>query len=94
MDTVVPHLGLGYTPISGESATGSVRVALLRRLRRQLALRYRAVQFLDEQDVRLLDRSIYATYCDCLDLEMGDEARRLLDEVRAGLVAGSVGSAV
>ena len=30
---------------------------------------------------RLIDKALYSTYCDCLELELGDEVRELL---RAG----------
>lgn len=55
----------------------------LRRLRRLLLLRYQAAQFFDELDVRLLDRCIYTTYCDCRDLGVGESARQLLCDARA-----------
>lgn len=58
-------------------------VVFLRRLRRLLVLRYRAAQYLDEQDLHLLDRCIFATYCDCRHLGAEDDARRYLDEARA-----------
>lgn len=28
---------------------------------------------------RLLDKALYSTYCDCVDLGVGDEARRLVN---------------
>lgn len=56
----------------------------LRRLRRLLLLRYQAAQYLDQHDVRLLDRCIYTTYCDCQSLGVDSAARQLLEEARAG----------
>jgi hypothetical protein len=64
----------------------------LRRLRRLLLLRYQAAQYFDELDVRLLDRCIYATFCDCQDLDVGDPARQLLSEARAAGPAPLVGA--
>ena len=37
---------------------------------------------LNEQGLRLLDRSIFAAYCDCLDIGQGDAARSVLKDVR------------
>jgi hypothetical protein len=31
-----------------------------------------------EFDLRLLDKAVYSTYCDCLDLGIGDDARAIL----------------
>lgn len=56
----------------------------IKRLRRLLVLRYQAAQYLDAQDIHLLDRCIFATYCDCRDLGAGPEALRLLEEARSG----------
>lgn len=56
----------------------------IKRLRRLLVLRYQAAQYLDSGDLKLLDRSIYATYCDCRELGAVDEAAKLLDEARSG----------
>jgi hypothetical protein len=33
---------------------------------------------LNEEGVRLIDRAIYSTYCDAVDLGVADEALRLL----------------
>jgi hypothetical protein len=56
----------------------------LRRLRRLLLLRYQAAQYLDQLDVRLLDRCIYSTFCDCQSVGGVAGARELLVEARAG----------
>lgn len=57
----------------------------LKRLRRLLVLRYQAARYLDTDDIRLLDRCIYATYCDSRDLGVEEEAKSLLGEARNGI---------
>ncbi len=56
----------------------------LRRLRRALLLRFYAGGLLSAGDRRLLDWVIYSTFCDCQSLDITGEARRLLNEARAG----------
>ncbi len=56
----------------------------LRRLRRALLLRFYAGSLLSPGDRRLLDWVIYSTFCDCQALDDTAEARRLLNEARAG----------
>lgn len=58
---------------------------LLRRLRRVLLLRFYAGSLLSAGDRHLLDRVIYSTYYDCQCIDAGSEARRLLNEARAGI---------
>jgi hypothetical protein len=50
----------------------------LRRLNRMLRLRSEQSGQLNEDGVRLLDRAIYSTYCDAVDLGVTGEAQRLL----------------
>jgi hypothetical protein len=50
----------------------------LRRLNRMLRLRSEQSGKLNEDGVRLLDRVIYSTYCDAVDLGVTGEAQRLL----------------
>lgn len=59
-----------------------LREGYLQRLRRLLRLRRDHFEELNEQGLRLLDRSIFATYCDCIDIGQGDEARGVLKDVR------------
>ncbi len=40
----------------------------------------------DDWRIRLLHRAIYSTYCDCLALGLGDDARELVRRHRAGSV--------
>ena len=56
----------------------------LRRLRRALLLRFYAGGLLSAGDRRLLDWVIYSTFCDCQSVDVTSEARRLLNEARAG----------
>jgi hypothetical protein len=62
-----------------------LRDGYLSRLRRLLRLRRDHFDELNEQGLRLLDRSIFAAYCDCLDIGQGDAARTVLKDVRLTL---------
>ncbi len=60
----------------------------LARLRRMVAVRREQGPLLQtgELELRLLDKAVYSTFCDCLDLGVGDEARAVLRQEE--LVAG------
>ena len=62
-----------------------LRDGYLSRLRRLLRLRRDHFDELNEQGLRLLDRSIFAAYCDCLDIGQGDAAGAILKDVRLTL---------
>ncbi len=62
-----------------------LRDGYLNRLRRLLRLRRDHFEELNEQGLRLLDRSIFAAYCDCLDIGQGEAARAILKDVRLTL---------
>jgi hypothetical protein len=62
-----------------------LRDGYLSRLRRLLRLRRDHFDELNEQGLRLLDRSIFAAYCDCLDIGQGDAAKNILKDVRLTL---------
>ncbi len=62
-----------------EGLQGQQRMFLLR-LRRLIWLRRSCVGQLDDAILKVLDRSIYSTYCDCLELGVGDDARKLLKQ--------------
>ena len=62
-----------------------LRDGYLNRLRRLLRLRRDHFEELNEQGLRLLDRSIFAAYCDCLDIGQGDAAKSVLKDVRLTL---------
>jgi hypothetical protein len=57
---------------------------LTRRLKRALLLRFYTESLLAYPDRVLLDRVIYACYCDCQSIGIGPVAKRLLDEARTG----------
>ncbi len=59
-----------------------LRDGYLSRLRRLLRLRRDHFDELNEQGLRLLDRSIFAAYCDCIDIGQSDAARNILKDVR------------
>ncbi len=58
---------------------GQQRMFLLR-LRRLLWLRRSCVGQLEDSILKVLDRAIYSTYCDCIELEVDEEARQLLKQ--------------
>jgi len=62
-----------------------LRDGYLNRLRRLLRLRRDHFDELNEQGLRLLDRSIFAAYCDCIDIGQADAAREILKDVRLTL---------
>jgi hypothetical protein len=49
----------------------------LKRLIHLVALR-KECDLIDSVDLRLLDKAIYCTLCDCMDLGVGDDARSIL----------------
>ena len=67
---------------SPEVAT-EMQALFLLRLRQVLDKRYGsgAGGFSDDQRL-VLDRAIYSTFCDCLELDLGEQARALLKDVR------------
>lgn len=71
MDTIPSNL----TTIS----TGVLREVYLERLRRLQHLRQRHEADLNMNGLRLLDRSVFAAYCDCRDAGAGEEARQVLE---------------
>ena len=72
---------LATTDLSAAAPT-QLRDGYLNRLRRLLRLRRDHFEELNDQGLRLLDRSIFAAYCDCLDIGEGDAARGILKDVR------------
>ena len=55
-----------------------LQLHFLRRLNRLLRLRAEQAGQLNEGGIRLIDRAIYSTYCDAVDLEVAAEAQKLL----------------
>jgi|FLYL01.1.fsa_nt_gi hypothetical protein len=60
----------------------ALRETYLRRLERIIRLRQRHYHELNEDGLRLLDRSIFAAYCDCRDAGMENDARKVLQEAQ------------
>lgn len=69
--------------LQGDVDVRDMQEAYLKRLRRLLRLRRDHRNQLNEVGVRLLDRSIFAAYCDCLDVGAGFPAQHLLREEHA-----------
>jgi hypothetical protein len=64
--------------LEGNIPLRDLRKAYVERLRRLLRLRRDHYCQLNEAGLRLLDRSIFAAYCDCLDVGAGSFAQHLL----------------
>jgi hypothetical protein len=58
----------------------ALRQVYLSRLRRLRQLRLKHELELNPQGIRLLDRSLFAAYCDCVDIGAEAEARSILRE--------------
>jgi hypothetical protein len=69
-------------PRVAAAPVGDLREGYLARLRRLLRLRRDHFEELNDQGLRLLDRSIFAAYCDCLDIGEQEAARAVLKDVR------------
>lgn len=77
-----PHdIGAEVAAIAA-ATPGQLKDGYLNRLRRLLRLRRDHYEELNEQGLRLLDRSIFAAYCDCLDIGEASAARDVLKDVR------------
>ncbi len=59
-----------------------LRGVYLERLQRLLRLRQEHEQDLNTQGLHLLDRSIFTAFCDCRDLGVAEEARRILRDAK------------
>ncbi len=59
----------------------------LKRLRRLVSIRRERGPLMDAGDfeLHLLDKAVYSTFCDCLDLDAGEEARAILRHEIAGV---------
>lgn len=67
--------------VSRRSARTTEQSMFLQRLAEMLEKRREIEGRLSRNDwrFRLLDKALYSTYCDCVDLGVGDEARRLVN---------------
>lgn len=61
-----------------EGSYSPLQLYFLRRLNRLLRLRREQSGQLNGEGVRLIDRAIYATYCDAVDVGVVAEAQKLL----------------
>ncbi len=69
---------LGPPLMGREGGYSRFQLHFLRRLERVLRLRYEQGGNLNAEGVRLLDQGIYSSYCDCVDLGVGNEAQKLI----------------
>ena len=69
------HQGRGPRPYS------PIQVIFLLRLARLLRQRQEYLQLLSQDDwrMRLLNKAIYSTYCDCVDQGLNDDAKALFE---------------
>ena len=61
-----------------EASYSPLQLHFLRRLNRLLRLRQEQRAELNTDGVRLIDRAIYATYCDACDIGVTEEDQKLL----------------
>lgn len=61
-----------------ENSYSPLQLHFLRRLHRLLRLRAEKSRQVNEGGLRLIDRAIYSTYCDLVDLGIPEEAQKLL----------------
>jgi hypothetical protein len=62
----------------GESSFSPMQRHFLERLNRLLGLRLDQAEQLNEDGLLLIDRAIYSTYCDAVDVGVAEEAQKLL----------------
>jgi len=68
-----------------EHLTDELRGVYLQRLRRLLQLRKNHEGRLNPEGIRLLDRSIYATYCDCVSVGSLEAAQEIVQRSKVNL---------
>jgi hypothetical protein len=61
-----------------EGSYSKLQKHFLKRLGRLLALRVEQSEQVNEPGLRLIDRAIYSTYCDAVDLGVTADAQKLL----------------
>ena len=77
------------SPTKGNgSSLSPMQSHFLQRLGRLLKLRSEQDGQLNEGGLRLIDRTIYVTYCDAVDVGVTEEAQRLLHRSASALAAG------
>jgi hypothetical protein len=68
-----------------EGSYSRLQKHFLKRLNRLLSLRAEQSEQVNEPGLRLIDRAIYSTYCDAVDLGVTADAQRLLHRSSASL---------
>ena len=77
------------SPTKGsESSLSPMQSHFIQRLNRLLKLRSDQSGQLNEDGLHLIDRTIYATYCDAVDVGVAEEAQRLLHRSAVAPAAG------
>lgn len=78
------------TPTKGsEGSVSPMQSHFLQRLSRLLKLREEQSGQLNEDGLRLIDRAIYATYCDAVDVGVTEAAQKLLHKSAASTAGAS-----
>lgn len=67
--------------LESEEQYSSLQLFFLRRLGRLLQLRQQQAGQLNREGLHLLDRAIFATYCDCVDMGVGEGAQRIVQRL-------------
>jgi hypothetical protein len=90
MDSKLPELTDRFSDVKGgmdemispitesQDSYSPLQLHFLRRLHRLLRLRAEKSGQVNEGGLRLIDRAIYSTYCDLVDLGIAAEAQKLL----------------
>lgn len=65
-----------------------LQLHFLRRLRRLVQLRQQQADHLNSDGLKLLDRAIFSTYCDCLDQGVGDVAQAIIQQLTSSAANG------
>ncbi|MGA2286467.1 MAG: hypothetical protein ABSG55_09385 [Dehalococcoidia bacterium] len=73
-----------FPPLVAECPAMILQQMYLRRLQRLLELRKSYGGQLNFEGTRLIDRSIYATYCDCLAVDSLEAAQEVLRRATVG----------
>jgi hypothetical protein len=64
--------------LGAQGRYSGLQLHFLQRLHRLLRLRNEQGSHLNAEGVRLLDRTIYSIYCDCVGMDISGEAQQLL----------------
>ena len=64
--------------MSTPAQTANLVRMLMRRLKRLVTIRDKCSELLNTEGARLLNKAIYSTYCDCLNMGLGEEARSII----------------